>query len=336
MLTKRFGLVLCCLAFLVAGCSGAEKVNQAADRASKERASLSSERDRELALGTLARLSEQAVDYRIGASDVLEVGVFQWELAEETKTLAVRVSQEGLISLPLVGDMNVKGKTVSQVRKGIEAGLRDGNFIKNPRVSVVIKEFRSKRIAVVGAVKDPGVYTIRQNVTRLLDILSLAGGVAETAGQRLQIVRTSSGDKGAKEVITVDLHELLKKGDLTFNVVLADCDVVNVPLAQQFFVYGFVQRPGAYDLKRRTTILEAIATAGGLQRPMASPTYCVLRRDNKEAEVDLVAIADGEEANWSLRPGDVIEVRSTVLRRVGLAMWQAVTSIVHVGWTVNN
>ncbi len=331
MVTKRVALLVCCLAFFVAGCSGAQKVDQAATRAS-----MSSARDRQLALETLARLPEQSVDYRIGASDVLEVGVFEWELSAETKTLAVRVSQEGVISLPLVGDLAVKGKTVRDVRVMIETGLKAGKVINNPRVSVVIKEFRSKRIAVVGAVKDPGVYTIRQNVTRLLDILSLAGGTAETAGQRLQVVRTAAGAEGAKEVITVDLHELLKKGDLTFNVVLADGDVVNVPLAQQFFVYGYVQRPGGYNLKRRTTILEAIATAGGLERPMASPSYCVLRRDNKEIVIDLVAVADGDEPNYYLRPDDVVEVRCRLLRRVGLGLWQAVTSIVHVGWTLNN
>jgi polysaccharide export outer membrane protein len=335
MFTKHVGFFVCCLAVLVAGCSGAQKkVENAANRAN--RASTSSDRDRQLALETLARLPEQKVDYRIGASDVLEVGVFEWELSSETKTLAVRVSQEGVVSLPLVGDLVVKGKTVRDVRVMIEKRLKDGKVIINPRVSVVIKEFRSKRIAVVGAVKDPGTYTIRQNVTRLLDILSLAGGVAETAGQRLQVVRTSSSGDGAKEVITVDLHELLKKGDLTFNVVLADGDVINVPLAQQFFVYGYVQRPGAYDLKRRTTVLEAIAISGGFDRPMASPSYCMLKRGKEEIDIDLVAIAEGEKPDYYLRPDDIVEVRCHPLRRVGLILWQGVTSIVHVGWSLNN
>ena len=332
MHTKHVGVLLFCLALFVAGCSGAEKVDDAALRAS-----VSTTQDRQLALETLAQLPDQAVDYRIGASDVLEIGVFQWELSEETKTLNVRVSQEGIISLPLIGDLKVKGKTVRDVRGAIEKTLKDGDFIKTPRVSVVIKEFRSKRIAVVGAVKDPGTYTIRENVTRLLDILSLAGGVAETAGQRLHVVRTASaGGKSEKKVITIDLQELLSKGDLTFNVVLADGDVVNVPLAEQFFVYGYVQKPGAYALKRRTTVLEAIATAGGLDRPMASPTYCVLRRANREVIVNLVAVADGDEPNYYLRSDDVIEVRSRFVRRLALTLWQGVTSIVHVGWTLNN
>jgi len=320
------------LLLLVAGCGGLQKLDEAAMRAS-----VSSARDRELALETLVRLPEQAVDYRIGASDVLEVGVFQWELSEETKTLAVRVSQEGVVSLPLVGDLAVKDKTVREVRAMIEKSLRDGQFIKNPRVSVVIKEFRSKRIAVVGAVKDPGVYTIRENVTRLLDILSLAGGVAETAGQQLYIVRTRQANgKKEKQVITVDLHDLLALGDLTLNAVLADGDVVNVPIAQKFFVYGYVHKPGAYDLKRRTTVLEALAMAGGLDRPMASPSYCVLRRGDREMEMNLGDIADGSEPNYYLQPDDTIEVRSTFVRRVCLTLWDGLRSIVHVGYSLNN
>lgn len=332
MFARRLMSASVCLILLVAGCGGLQKLDEAAMRAS-----VSSARDRQLALETLVRLPEQAVDYRIGASDVLEVGIFQWELSEETKTLAVRVSQEGVVSLPLIGDLTVKGKTVREVRVTIEKLLQDGDFIKNPRVSVVIKEFRSKRIAVVGAVKDPGVYTIRENVTRLLDMLSLAGGVAETAGQQLYIVRTRGvNGKKEKEVITVDLHDLLVMGDLTLNAVLADGDVVNVPMAQKFFVYGYVNKPGAYDLKRRTTVLEAIALAGGLARPMASPSYCVLRRGDREMAIDLGSIADGNEPNYYLQPDDTIEVRSTFLRRVCLALWDGVRSIVHVGYTLNN
>ena len=317
---------------LVCGYSGAHRLREATLRAS-----VSSERDRQLALQTFARLPERAVDYKIGASDVLEVGIFQWELSEETKTLAVRVSQEGIVSLPLIGDLNVKGKTVREVRSEIEHILRAGDFIKEPRVSVVIKEFRSKRIAVVGAVRDPGTYTLRENVTRLLDIVSLAGGIATTAGQHLYVVRTHDVE-GAREkqVITVDLHDLLVLGDPALNLVLADGDVVNVPAAQKFFVYGYVQKPGGYDLTRRTTVLDAIAMAGGLVEPMASPGYCVLRRGNQEFEIDLVDVAEGEEPNYYLQPDDILEARQTFLRKVSLLLWDGVRSIVHVGYRLNS
>ena len=332
MAMARIVLFTVGVALLVGGCgSGARRVDEAALRAS-----LSTPLDRQLALQTLVRLPEGSVDYRIGPSDVLEIGVFQWELSEETKTLAVRVSQEGTISLPLVGDLSVKGKTVREVRMMIEKVLRDGDFIKNPRVSVVIREFRSKRVAVVGAAKDPGVYTLRENVTRLLDILSLAGGVMSTAGQQLHVVRTQEvNGRAEKQVITVDLHDLLVLGDLTLNVVLADGDMVNIPTAPKFFIYGYVNSPGAYDLNRRTTVLEAVATAGGLDRPMASATYCILRRNNEEIPIDLVDIADGDEPNYYLQANDVLEVRQTFLRKAGLLLWEGIRSILHVGYSLN-
>ena len=320
-------VVLCGL--LCAGGCGIEEINRAAVRTS-----LSGERDRQLALETLGRLPEEAQDYKIGPSDVLEVGVFQWELSEETKTLAVRVSQEGTVSLPLVGDLYVAGKTVHEVRVMIEDALKDGDLILNPRVSVVITEFRSKRVAVVGAVRDPGVYTLRQNVTRLLDIVSLAGGLSDTAGQYLHVVRTREGGQ-EKQVITVDLYDLLELGDLTLNVVVTNGDVVSVPVAPKFFVYGYVAKPGAYDLKRNTTALEAVATAGGLQSPVAAPSACVLRRNGEEISVDLTEIAGGDAPDIYLQANDVLDVRSTFLRKTALVLWEGVQSLFHVGYSLN-
>jgi polysaccharide export outer membrane protein len=295
---------------------------------------MSGKTDRELAIASLARLPEQFVDYKIGPSDVLEIGVFQWELAEETKTLPARVSQEGTISLPLIGDLEVKEKTVREVRSMIEDKLRAGDFIKNPRVSVVISEFRSKRIAVVGSVRDPGTYTLRTNVTQLVDILSLAGGLADTAGAYLQVVRTREG-QSEKQTITIDLVDLLEKGDLTLNMVLSDGDVVNVPAAPRFYVHGFVRAPGAFELKRETTVLEAIALAGGLDRPNASPGHAVLRRGDEDVPLDLDDIAAGKDPNVYLQANDVLEVRQTAVRRTALLVWRTVTGLFHVGYSIN-
>jgi polysaccharide export outer membrane protein len=321
-----FGLLL----LVLVGCAGTREVNEAA-------LSLSTDRDRQLALETLDRLPEEPQDYRIGPSDVLEVGVFQWEMAEQTKTLSVRVSEEGIISLPLIGDLNVKGKTVREVRVMIEKALQQGAYIKDPRVSVVIQEFRSKRISIIGAVKDPGTYTLRQNQTRLLDMLSLCGGLSETAGQHLHVATTrGAAPKKERSLITVDLHELLVRGDLALNMVLQDGDVISVPLAQKFFVYGYVQRPGAFDLKRRTTVLEAIAMAGGLDSPMAAPGNCVLKRGDDEYVLDLTDIARAKAKDPFLKPNDIVDVRSTFFRKSFLVLWEGVRSIFHVGYTLNN
>ncbi|GAB4347671.1 MAG: hypothetical protein Kow0099_29810 [Candidatus Abyssubacteria bacterium] len=283
--------------------------------------SFSDPQSRQMAASTQYLLLERSEDYRIGPEDVLEVTIFEWELREETKTVDVRVAESGSISLPVIGDIGAGEKTVAEVKRLIEDRLIDGGFIMEPRVSVNVKEFRSKKVAVVGAVMDPGVYTLRQNVTTLLDIVSLAGGLSDRAGHLLYVVRPSVAERllpgpgtGLSEdrilqaavvenpgnpsstangitdnsangqVITVDLYELMEMGNLSLNVVLQAGDIVNVPEAKRFAVIGYVEEPGSFPLKKPTTVLEGIAMARGLKLPDASPRDCTLRRVTAEGE----------------------------------------------------
>lgn len=320
-------------------------------------ASYTDEVSRRLALATFQRLADLYEDYRVGAEDVLEVSIFEWELREETKSVEVRVSETGLMSLPVIGEMNVKGLTVEEIKAKIEYRLKTWQIIPNPRVSVVVQQFRSKRVAVVGAVRDPGTYTIRKNVTTLLDILSLAGGPDDRAGQVAFVIRnirppaTPAGDKEAEgsgsgtdaegepvpptprqEVISIDLYELLELGDLSLNVLVGDGDVVNVPEAKRFHVVGFARDPGSFALKKPTTVLEGIALARGVQEEEASKGKCALKRrmaDGQEVIVplNLNAIAKGKEPNFYLQPDDIIHVRQTALRRTVLYMYDFVRSV---------
>jgi polysaccharide export outer membrane protein len=313
--------------------------------------SYTDEVSRRLAKSTFQRLPELYEDYRLGAEDVLEVSIFEWELREETKSVEMRVSETGLIGLPVIGDMNVMNLTVEEIKAKIEKRLKDWQIIPNPRVSVVVQQFRSKRVAVVGAVRDPGTYTIRRNVTTLLDILSLAGGPDARAGQVAYVIRdirptmksdagddSSNGagaaaalpfDLGAKEVISIDLYELLELGDLSLNVLVGNGDVVNVPEAKMFHVIGFARDPGSFSLKKPTTVLEGVAMARGFQETEASKRSCVVKRKTPDGEyiipVDLVAVSRGEAPNFYLQPDDIIYVRQTALRRTLLYAYDVIT-----------
>ena len=315
--------------------------------------SYTDEISRRLATGTFQRLPELYEDYRVGAEDVLEVSIFEWELREETKSVEIRVSETGLIGLPVIGDMNVMNRTVEEIKAKIEKRLKDWQIIPNPRVSVVVQQFRSKRVAVVGAVRDPGTYTIRRNVTTLLDILSLAGGPDARAGQVTYVIRdirpemsSNAGavpeaggtgtaglpfDLGAKEVISIDLYELLELGDLSLNVLVGNGDVVNVPEAKRFHVIGFARDPGSFALKKPTTVLEGIAMARGFQEVEASKRVCVVKRKTPDGEfiipVDLVDVAQGKAPNFYLQPDDIIYVRQTTLRRTLLYTYDIVTKM---------
>ena len=358
--TLRIAAIAAFAAF-AAGCatvggSAARQVNAAA---LAPRISYTDDVSRLLAQRSLELLKQRTEDYRVGPEDVLEISIFEWELREETKTSEFRVSEGGVIALPIIGELKVGGKTVEEIKKQIETSLKEGQVLKDPRVAVTIKEFRSKRVAVVGAVSDPGVYTLRQNVTTLLDVLSLAGGVNERAGYVLYVVRTqatgSAGVAPAPEagtmpalrpdagpqtnVITIDLFELLENGNLALNVVLTNGDVVNVPEAKKFSVVGYVREPGSFPLKKPTTVLEGIAMARGLQEREASPADCILKRYTATGEeiipLNLEAISAGRRPNLYLMANDVIDVRQTLVRKVGLEVLDFVKSVFNVGYTLN-
>jgi len=345
------GVVAACLA---SGCGTAQarRVNVAALAV---RASQTDDVSRRLASQSRQLISERAEDYRVGPGDLLEISIFEWELREETKTALFRVAESGVVALPVMGNLQVGGKTVGEVKRLIETVLKDGGFILKPRVSVDIREYRSKRVAVVGAVNDPGVYTLRQNVTTLLEILSLAGGVSEEAGNVLYVVRAERGqgeaagaagtaepekpDAGAPAVIAIDLYDLLERGNLALNAVLRHGDVVNVPEAKPFSVIGYVREPGSFPIKKPTTVLEGIAVAGGVMVREASPGRSVLKRQTAGGEIiiplDLVAISRGVEPNLYLQPNDIIDVRQTAEKRLGLELLEILKSVLNVGFVAN-
>jgi len=367
MVSSRIGPLLILLAAALAGGCGSSQIKVVNQAALAARPSLTDDASRLKALQSLTLLQERGEDYRVGPGDLLEVSIFEWELQEEQKTAAFRVSETGVIALPVIGDLTAGGLSVGQIKAMVETRLTEGGILKDPRVSVEIVEFRSKRVAVSGAVTDAGVYTLRQNVATLLDILMLAGGTTDRAGYVLYVIRprtnattkafpadpaTEAATQDAveeaaaqaaaspkREVVTIDLYELLEMGDMTLNVVLRNGDIINVPPAKEFSVIGFVREPGSFPLKKPTTVLEGIAQAGGLMEREASPHSCALKRRTSDGEVivplDLVAVSLGKKPNFFLEPGDVIDVRQTILQKIALETLDAVTNVMSVGYSLN-
>ena len=122
-------------------------------------------------------------DYKIGPEDLLEISVFEEEKLNKT----VRVSSQGNISLPLLGILRVKGLTANELEKEIRDLLAE-KYLQDPHVGVFIKEYRSQRISVIGAVEKPGIFEVTGQKT-VLDILSMGGGLKEDAGQLLFLIR---------------------------------------------------------------------------------------------------------------------------------------------------
>ena len=137
----------------------------------------------------------------------------------------------------------------------------------------------------------------------------------------------------------MDLYELLKQGNLDLNVVLRDGDVVRIPRAEQFSVLGFVRRPGRFPLTEPVNVLEGIALAGGLQEREASPKACILKRRTDAGEeiipLNLVAISRGKAPNRFLLPNDVIDVRQTTAKKVGLEVMDLFRGLFGIGYSLN-
>src|SRR5436853_48831 len=193
-------------------------------------------------------------EYVIGDDDVLHIQV--WDYKELDQTMPVR--PDGKISFPLVGEVRASGLTSSQLAKLLTTQL--SKSVRNPNVSVVVREIRSLRVFFVGQVARPGVYPIKPG-TPVLQALTLAGGAAAGADlSAAYIVRD-------KERIPLDLRRLIQKADLSQNVMIRHEDMIVIPdrgdLQNSVFIMGEVPRPGSYSRSEAMTLMKLIALAGG-------------------------------------------------------------------------
>lgn len=274
-------------------------------------------------MSTLSSKRDLYRDYKIGPEDLLEISVFEEEKLNKT----VRVSSQGNISLPLLGILRVKGLTANELEKEIRDLLSE-KYFQDPHVGVFIKEYRSQRISVIGAVEKPGVFDITGQKT-ILDMLGMAGGLKggseNEAGQLLFLIRPpkpeddpSKEKKDSEELIpktfVIDLEELLVKGDLTLNLPLIDGDVINIPTSGKIFVGGEVKNPGGFPLRgKKMNVSQAIVMAGGLKTEASGSVTKIFRYSEKGNEkevlsVDVYAIQKGKGEDLFLKENDIIIV----------------------------
>jgi polysaccharide export outer membrane protein len=246
--------------------------------------------------------------YRVGPGDLLELKVFQVDELSQT----VRVSEDGSITLPLLGRIVVEGLTQEGVVQKL-TGLLQAKYVKNPQVTIFIKEYKNQQVAVIGAVEKAGSYELvgRKN---LLQIISMAGGFSETAGNEIFILR--EGPDGATSSVAIDLKDLLVNGNQTLNIPIEPNDVINVPVDREIrvFVMGRVNKPGAIKskLSEGVTLLQAIADAGGLAEGAKESAITITRKDKagkeQKIKVNLRDIIKGKKKDVVLQEGDVVYV----------------------------
>jgi polysaccharide export outer membrane protein len=246
--------------------------------------------------------------YRIGPGDLLELKVFQVDELNQV----VRVSEDGSITLPLLGRVLVEGLTQEGVVQKL-TGLLQAKYVKNPQVTIFIKEYKNQQVAVIGAVEKAGNYELvgRKN---LLQIISMAGGFSENASDEIFILR--EGPDGATSTVAIDLKDLLVNGNQKLNIPIEPNDVINVPVDREIrvFVMGRVTKPGAVKAKlsEGVTLLQAIADAGGLAEGAKESAVMITRKDKtgkeQKIKVNLKDIIKGKKKDIVLQEGDVVYV----------------------------
>lgn len=257
--------------------------------------------------------------YRVGPDDELAIQIFNVEELSRN----YRVDAAGRIQLALVGPLDVGGYTLGEVERLI-AEHYGRDYLRNPQVSVSVAEYRSQQFTVLGAVARPQVYATPRRLT-LVEAMAQAGGMAATAGNMIYLTDRIR-DPGTGEMTTrsliVDIDDLMD-GAHDLNVVLGEAAIINVPPAGSVFIEGAVEKPGVYARQGDTTVLKAIAMAGGLKFEAQRSTIRVLRRSQASGqwsndEVNFRDIRDNPADDYGLRDGDIVLVESSLLRS-GLA-----------------
>lgn len=257
-----------------------------------------------------AAAQETPGDYAIGPKDLLDIRVLELpELSADR-----RVTDNGTIDLPMVGEVQVGGMTAAEVRAHLEA-LLTAKYVNRASVVVNVKEFNNKPVSVLGAVLRPGSLSISGRWT-LIKAISAAGGLTERAGKRILVLRRA--DNGLADTLEISTQELFQSATAVWNIPIFPADVINVVPKSTFTVFciGEVKGAGAlqFDSDDRLTLLSVVAKAGGLT-DRASAKIRVKRRgvDGKDTEmlVNYKRILAGDDPDLEIQPNDVVVVKES-------------------------
>lgn len=244
--------------------------------------------------------SPAPADYVLGPGDVVDVIV----LGHTDLTQTFVIGPDGYIAMPLIGRLRAAGKTTAQLTAELTEAYR--RYLRNPAVTVRVREYRVQRVTLLGQVNKPGSYEYQEG-NRLSDALALAGGLTALAAPRKATLTRGN------QTIPLDLDKILKEGDAAANLTLQPGDMVVVPEeGSRVAVLGFVQKPGAYAIKEGDRVLDAIVMAGGNTDRGDLSAVSIVRQTSDQptvVKVDLKKATQGDiKQNILLQDRDVIFV----------------------------
>ncbi len=287
--------------------------------------------------------------YRISVGDKLKISVARAEEMSGEYT----VTEDGHITLPLLGEIVAGGKTEEELSGAIAASLRS-QYLQSPEVIVAVSSFVGKKVTVTGAVARPGFYELKGGRETILDLLTRAGGITEEASPKIYFSPAVEGAPGQRRVaiadgvtlqpaaliaasdpkpIEIQLTELYQGATVpALQLPVRSGDVIYVKEGGQVYVQGWVEDPKSYPLKRAMTLTQAVAKAGGLHFG-ASPGSVMLSREDRQGvvhqyPVDFSALRGGAEKDIYLEPGDRIYVSGNPVKVGMWGVYNTVTSVI--------
>jgi polysaccharide export outer membrane protein len=291
--------------------------------------------------------------YVLGEGDVVSVHAFDFDQLNQR----ARVDGSGNIALPLLGTVPVAGHTVADVEKDLTTRL--GEFMYDAHVGVFVEDYRSQRVAVIGAVQKPGLIAQSEGRSTVLDAIAAAGGMTAEAGSRVYLIPADGQTQGAGQRIAmalkdqgadtldpkllaeakpvmVDTKEISEDAQgAFFNLPVMGGDVIVIPNGGHFIANGWVEKPGTYPLHSGLTIYAAIASAGGLHFAAAPGRIRIYSaKPNGESAVRVVNyndIASLRASDVPVYDGDVVEVGSSPIKVVPWGMYKVVSDLFHLG-----
>lgn len=205
----------------------------------------------------VAAAQQKTTQYTLGPGDVVRITVYN----NPDLTTEAQIAGNGTITFPLIGAVKIGGLSATAAQTKIAHSLQRGNFIPNAQVNLLVTQYRSQQVAVLGAVNKPGNYPITRPTT-VTDLLAEAGGIRPDGAEVVTVTRHDADGKVVRDHI--DVNSVLTSGESAGDEKLSAGDIIYVPTAPVFYIYGQVQKPGAYPLKANVTVREALAISGGL------------------------------------------------------------------------
>jgi polysaccharide export outer membrane protein len=283
---------------------------------------------------------ESTPNYVLGPGDqiiIRAVGVEEFSDKTDTKLIDMR----GYVDVPIAGHVKAAGLSVQQLEDLIANQLR--KYVRDPQITVTVTEFKSQPVSVVGSVLQPGVYKLTGQNT-LVQVLSQAQGLAEDAGNKINVTREKTQGRiplpgcaedttGQYYTATVDTKLLLDAKQPSANIVIKPNDVLSIPKAEMVYVVGAVNKSGAFVLSERQSmsVLQAVSMAAGLEKTSSAGHAKIIRRgeNNQRIEIpaDLTKILAGKSPDLQLYANDILFVPNSMPKSASLKALEAAIQV---------